>query len=248
MSDAAERSPENDLADSRNRTSLRRMVAEFAVISIGVLTALTADASWDWWLERGEEREALAQLLVDFRSNVAQLDSAGTTHERSLDASYELLAMAKGMGSRQGTDAPEMLVYRLSNVFTYDPDLGGLNSLIASGRLGIIRNDSLRIALAAWPDLVEDLGENEREEWRHSFDILQPYLVEKGVRLETLHSIGGLRRLSATGEAVDYSPVLDDPRFAQLLGSRIVHLHDLLDEVETVRRAIQDIVRLIETS
>ncbi|HSM05079.1 MAG TPA: hypothetical protein VK858_10645 [Longimicrobiales bacterium] len=237
-----------DTARPGDTRVVRRAALEFVVISVGVLAALSADAGWGWFQERGDEREALAQLLSDFQANSAKLDSARWSNEASLDASYDLLALATGLGDGTAADRPDILLNEMLSVWTYNPDLGGLNSLIASGRLGIIRDDRLRVALAAWPDLVEDLAENEREEWDHSFEVLQPYFVDMGVRLDILRATEGLERIPPAETPPDVSAVLRDPRFAQMTAGRIRHLHDLLAEMETVHRSIDEIIELLSGS
>lgn len=231
-----------------SRLSFRRAAVEFAVIAIGVFTALAAEAAWSERQERADEKEALVQLRGEFEANAARLDTAEASHRQSLDATYDLLALTQGLGEAQTDRAPAVLIFYMGRVWTYDPVRGGLNSLIASGRLGILRSDSLRIALAAWPDLVNDLAENEREEWDHIYEDLQPYLIEKGVRTDVLLAGRALRRVADEDFVIDVSPVLSDPVFAEMVASRIAHLHDLLDEVQTVRSSIEDIVRLIEAS
>ena len=91
-------------------------------------------------------------------------------------------------------------------------------------------------------------AENEREEWHHVYDQLQPYLIQKGVRADVLLANGGLRRIPSDAAPIDVSPVLDDAVFAEMVASRIAQFHDVLDEIETVRASIDDIVRLINAS
>jgi hypothetical protein len=57
----------------------------------------------------------------------------------SLDVSYELLRLTSGEGDSSGTGTVAELVSQVTSVWTYDPVLGGLNSLIHSGRLGSSR-------------------------------------------------------------------------------------------------------------
>src|SRR5687767_7199590 len=53
-----------------------RLAAEFAVIVIGVLVALGAQALWEHRQDRGRERAYLRQLLSDTRENELRLDTA----------------------------------------------------------------------------------------------------------------------------------------------------------------------------
>jgi len=57
-------------------------------------------------------------------------------HEAALDAAYELLARA-GMGGQPRSSSPTAeLAYISLRAWTYDPLLGGINSLIQPGDSG----------------------------------------------------------------------------------------------------------------
>ncbi len=225
-----------------------RVFVEGVVIVVSILLAFGLQAWWEGSQERAEETEALAQLLEDFRSNSARLDTTRIAHQRSLAADLELLALTGRGGERAGTNSTTELVRQIGNVATYDPVLGTLNSLIASGRLGILQSDSLRIALAAWPDIVEDLNEGERWRVDEYFDRLAPYLTESGVWLDILVSSGSLRGIDPVLSPPDLSELLRDPLFQEMVGQDIFALQFILDDVETVDEWIQRITRLIEDS
>ena len=146
-----------------------------------ILMAFGLQAWWDERQERAEEIEALAQLLEEFKSNSSELVAIRAINLRSLSASRELLALSGRLGVPNSTRSTTELLLDFPTLQSYDPVLGTLNSLIASGRLGILQSDSLRAALSEWPSNVEDLATNE--EWTTSFyfDRIWPYLAEGGV-------------------------------------------------------------------
>lgn len=148
------------------------------------------DAWWDLRQVRLEERESIAQLTADFRTNVAQIQTIRSVHEAALDACYEILARARADEQSQTDATTADLVFRSLRSWTYDPLLGGINSLIQSGNLGLLRNDSLRVAVAAWPDVVEDLSDDERTETRILFEQTAPYLINKGAMTDVLLACG----------------------------------------------------------
>jgi len=222
-----------------------RIVVEGTIIVVSILLAFWIDA---WWNERqlqADEREAIAQLVADFRTNEELLGDIRAVHEIALDAAYEILARA-GLGGQPQSDATTAeLVYLALRSWTYDPVLGGTLSLIQSGRLGILRNSSLRVALAGWPDIVADLTGDEWGENRTTFERTGPYLIAKGAMYDALRSAGRLRRIDMDPRS-DLSALLSDPTFLEMMSWRVNNLENVLDEVDIVEASIHHILGLLE--
>jgi len=138
-----------------------RFVAEGLTIIVGILIALWADAWWEDRSERAAEQVILHQLSAEFADNALQLDSVLDWHQRGLDAARALLGVARGE-LRLESDSLGRLVWAVDQPWTFNPKQGALESLIGSGQLGIIRDDSLRFALASWPGVLADFTEDER--------------------------------------------------------------------------------------
>lgn len=225
-----------------------RLVAEFSVIVVGVLVALAIEAGWSERQERIDEQDAIQMLRVEFQSNAARLDTVAAQHREGLEAGYALLGLMDEAEQGRAPDLPAPLLFDLVEVWTYDPINGGLNSLIASGRLGILENEALRAALAGWPDIVADLRENEEEEWANTYQVLNPFFMDLGVWEDVLLASGRLRRIEPEPGSADISPLLRNPRFRQHVANRVMNLHNLLDEVVTVEEAIEAILDLLNGS
>ena len=227
------------------RIPWQRIIAEGTIIVVSILLAFWIDA---WWSERREladERQAIAQLVDDFRTNEERLKTIRGVHEAALDAAYEILARA-GLGGKSQSDATTAeLVYLFLRAWTYDPLLGGTNSLIQSGRLNILRNSSLRVALAGWPDIVEDLTGDEWTENRTTFEQISPYLISKGAMYDALSSAGRLQRLDVEPRS-DLSGLTADPIFLEMMSWRVNSLENVLVEVDTVETSIHEILELLE--
>ena len=229
------------------RIPWQRIIAEGSIIVVSILLAFWIDA---WWTERqvrADEREAIAQLLDDFRTNAEQLETIRSVHEAALDAAYEILARA-GMGGESTSSATTAeLVYISLRAWTYDPQLGGTNSLIQSGRLNILSDASLRVALAGWPDIVEDLTGDEWTQNRTTFEQIAPYLISKGVINDVLGSAGRFPRIDADLRS-DVSGLLSDPTYLGMISWRVNNLENLLDEVDIVEASIRDILKMLEAN
>jgi hypothetical protein len=218
---------------------------EGVVIVGSILLAFGIEALWSERLERRDERAAIAQLSADFRSNADRLAAIKGIHQQALDASYEILAIADLGGQRRGSHSTPELVLLSLRTWTYDPALGGINSLVQSGRLDILRNDSLRVAVAAWPDIVQDLNEDERFERTFLFERLSPYLMTRGVMLDMLASNGRLDGIVPRPDA-DIELLISDSFYLEQLSWRVNSLQNLLEELEAVEASTQRILHLLE--
>jgi hypothetical protein len=221
------------------------LVVEGIVIVASILLAFGIDAWWDERRAAQDEREHIAQLTFDFQANAARLANIRSIHEAALDASYEILARAGIGGVSQSSATTAELVLLSLRSWTYDPVLGGINSLIQSGNLGLLRNDSLRVAVAGWPDVARDLSDDERIEQRTLFDRAGPYLIDKGAMIDVLLAGGSLDRIEVAPES-DLSDLLSDPVFLQMTSWRINNLENVMDEVQIVEDSIRNILELLE--
>lgn len=229
------------------RIPWQRIIAEGTIIVVSILLAFWIDAWWGERQVRADEREAMAQLADDFRANAERMQTIRGVHEAALDAAYEILARA-GMGGQSQSDATTAeLVYLSLRAWTYDPLLGGTNSLIQSGRLNILSNSSLRVALAGWPDIVEDLNGDEWTENRTTFEQISPYLISKGAMYDALRSAGRLQRLDTEARS-NWPGLASDPVFLEMMSWRVNGLENVLVEVDTVETSIHDILEMLETN
>ena len=138
----------------------RRYLAEGTVIVVGILVALAADAIWEYRVDRGDEATALRQLHAEFAANAAQLDTVAAEHRRGIEAVTVLLGAVRG-STMLTPDSVRTLVAFLDAPWTFNPKLAALESVVASGQLRLIRDDSLRVELIGWPGIVEDMREDE---------------------------------------------------------------------------------------
>ncbi len=65
--------------------------AEFAIIVVGVLTALSLESGREYLGEREREREYIAQIESDSRDNLILLDTASALEQRHLDVAQKVM-------------------------------------------------------------------------------------------------------------------------------------------------------------
>jgi hypothetical protein len=225
--------------DARPRPAWLHALREFAVVVLGVLCALAAQAWWDGHQERGRERDYLRQLLADTRENERRLDegirtdsTAGAFTARALDAltsttppppadSFVTWVINAGVGS---------------NV---QPLAGNYRALVGTGDLRLVRNDSLRAKLASYTAFLE--SESERQQQFNQVVRSQTTTVGRVLPFLQRVFLGGVR-----SDGVDVQRMRADPEVGAVLFSlqasntnRMSGLRNLRTETRNVRRALE---------
>ena len=149
------------LTENKFSKYLLYAIGEIVLVVIGILIALSIN---NWNENRKEtnfEQKILNELKSDFSYNKSELNKniiKATALAHNCDSLLVLFNLPK-----DEVDPINYLNYiqRLGGYSTFSPSNGGLNALISSGNLYIIKNDSLRMHLARWSGMLEDTREDE---------------------------------------------------------------------------------------
>lgn len=154
----------------------RRLVAEFAVIVVGVFVALTADAAWDSREEGVRLDDYLERFQVDLQASREDLREAIRRDSvvRASALSFELGLNAVPRASAEDLDE---WLGGVSFPSLYAPRVGTFQAMIQSGDLYLIEDSAIHSAILAY------LSEVDR------FDRLYP--EHKVVALESFGRLGG---------------------------------------------------------
>jgi hypothetical protein len=152
--------------------SWKRLAAEGSAIVVSILLAFAIDAAWEARVDRLESRAAVASLRTDFAEARAALTRNRQGNESVLAAIDTVLRLV-GEGVAV-VEVPTRLLVRITVAPTYDPPTGSLDGLVASGRLGMLTDQPLQEALAAWPAAVDDMNDKSRLHESFVYDELIP--------------------------------------------------------------------------
>jgi len=155
-----------------------RIVTESVAIVGSILLAFAIDA---WWQDRNElivEQRILRALLVEFEENDKLLQQARDGYEGRYSAAIRLLADIDQGIDNLDLGNFERLVRELTSIQSTHLESGAYDSLIASGELNIVRDESLRSRLAAWPSYVDEWSEEEAAVFSFGEDEFGPYISE----------------------------------------------------------------------
>ncbi len=128
-----------------------RVFVEGVVIVGSILLAFGIQAAWDGRQEREDERQALEALARDFESAAEVIDRELLSMDSVAIAANIILGWTGPSADSRHADSLALLMPSITRVASFQPPLGTLQALLGSGDLRLIRNDSLRAALASFP-------------------------------------------------------------------------------------------------
>tara|TARA_R110001632_G_C11330910_1_gene416512 strand:+ start:1142 stop:1828 length:687 start_codon:yes stop_codon:yes gene_type:complete len=147
----------------KNKTGkyLKYALGEILLVMVGILLALQVN-NWNEQRKNSAlEKNYLKDVHLEFKANKIQFEKTLNTYHEQLTLSDSLSKMFPI------TDENWPSLYSNYNrVFrrsSFDPSSSSINVLINSGKVDLIKNDSLKKLLLAWNNQFEDYKEEENE-------------------------------------------------------------------------------------
>jgi hypothetical protein len=151
---------------------LRELLLEGAVILASILLAFGIDASWEAAELRRDVRSDLQNVARELGANQDRVEFAIDMATR-IHAALTYLDIALASVDEPQVSVPDTVAWLASLSPTLNPSLGAVDALIASGRMGAIKEPDLTTRLAGLRDVIEDV----REEQLYNNEIAHQHLI-----------------------------------------------------------------------
>jgi hypothetical protein len=159
-------------------TPTRASLREFAVVVLGVLAALAAQAWWEHRNERKLERTYLHQLLADTRENESRLHDVIADDSVAGIATARALAAMEGRAPRPAADSMRTWIGRAGSSADFTALSGTYRALLTTGDVRLIQNDSLRASLISYATALEEEETRETQIRGVIFDLVPTFARE----------------------------------------------------------------------
>lgn len=154
---------------------LRYAVAEIFLLVVGILIALQIN-NWNENLQvKREEHKTLKSLQESIKNNIVEFD---TIFDAQILRSQSIKEALLTDISEKSSYYLDSLVRRIVSTHTFDPSSGVYYSIINSGKLELISNDTLKARISRLYDLVRDYQESEDEVTAYTEVHLEQYFIE----------------------------------------------------------------------
>lgn len=230
------------------------LLTEGLLIVVSILFAFALDS---WWEERRDQKDELAILHALHDEFTANREVVTYYRGLNLDGieSLEALLLAIGAGRWvSDTRSPDEALAYLILAPTPDVGAGVLNALISSGRIELLQDNDLRIRLATWQGVFDELMDDLLPSKGFAYDTVIPLVINLGLpatgAFEKMDIFFGdevpRRTLADNQEAMER--LLTDPRLPTMLEIRTGILRHAQQEYDIVLEEIDGILGDIEAS
>ena len=150
----------NLLSEGKTGKYLKYAIGEVLLVVIGILIALQINNWNQSRLDREVEKTTLLSLKADLSSALTQLNAKIDQNRRyrvSDSTAFHLIH------NRIKIPQDSLTNLLLRHVYTpgFDPELGTLNEILNTGKMDVIRNDSIRNIISSWNMYMDELQEVE---------------------------------------------------------------------------------------
>ena len=161
------------LTENRFSKYLLYAIGEIILVVIGILIALQINAWNDAKKDGQNELKTLIDLQNEFSSNLIVFDSI-LRIKKTIQKDQEHLMETISTISDDDAHLPKRRTR--TGALTFDPSQSVIKSVLRTGKIDLIKNDSLKYMLTNWSDLLLDYKEDEA--WHTNFTQQELYTYE----------------------------------------------------------------------
>lgn len=226
---------------------------EILVITVGILGAFVLNNWNDSRLERQEEIAVLLRVKNDLQNTINEFEFLNAIRNNVLGGTRGLLEVS-GSNEFEKTRMDSLLGLTLYRP-TFNNKMGSIDLLFATGKLNIIKSDSIKTLLITWPGSVDDTIEEEVYALKLMQDHYYPKLAEYVYLNDAIGNALGVsffggKIVSDDFPAIDipsnYKGLLSDRKFLNHLRMRASHMQISNSETLELIKQTEDIIRLID--
>lgn len=235
---------ENMVTQNRAKKYLLYAFGEIILVVIGILIALYVNGWNQKRLLKYEEQKSLKFLQAEFEGNLQKFDYKYNLHKARKNSIHKILF--EDLSDVQISDLDSL--YRMSFYsWTFVPSFSTYNSLVSTGKLNQFSDDSLKIRLSGFKDMVADFQDEEINLWHHSRDHLLPHEMKNSEILsETKFTFRSRTKDEEQADKEIYLEEFQDFEYRNKLTVTLLYLDLIFIEGEVIRKELIELIKMIK--
>ncbi|PIB29176.1 DUF6090 family protein [Maribacter sp. 4G9] len=240
---------QNLLLENKTGKYFKYAVGEIVLVVIGILIALQINNWNEQRIEKNDEQLVLLNLKEDFEYNHRVLDSLIALQISNKKLQFSILNHT-GKKPKPKTEKEFNLILEAAmRLGEFYPRNGALDDLISSGKLKIIKNQSLRNSLSSWNPIVEQIKNREKFVLEVS-DELDNLIQKKGswLNVDAVSSSASAASnpFPKSGFDIDNRNLLNELEFENKIETIIIQTSTVINKQKEGSKLITEILKLIE--
>jgi hypothetical protein len=233
-------------------------IGEIVLVVIGILIALGINNWNEHRKQKLEEKIILAQLHIEFNSNLKQLNQKIELKKEIINSALKLFKYID-FEELRNKDSIDYYLARTIPYTTFDPIV---NEIALSNQLNLLQNDSLKQKLTYWTSELADNREDELTWKYYRENKYVPFLVEH-YQLRTIRNLANQSNLlekylieENTSNIVakignskykeNYNALLNLPNFEDHLERCVTQNRHSLNQSLILRKKIMQIIGILD--
>ena len=235
--------------DNRPMKYARYAIGEILLVVIGILIALQIN-NWNENRKNDNvEQETLMSLKSDLESALIQLDYKLDQNRdyRYLDSVLlDVIHYKKDIA----TDSLEKLT--LSHIWSpgFDPELGTLNEISSTGKMGIIKNRALRKHISTWNKYIDELEEVDGKLAHYDLQVKDPLyskqLPYKNIARFLINDQDENNQIPKSNFKWNSKALLQNKEFENMLANYMIYSTIQYGRLLDIKKNINEMISLID--
>jgi hypothetical protein len=231
------------IGENRFSKYLLYAIGEIILVVIGILIALYVNEWNQKRLLKHEEQKSLKFLHAEFEGNLQKFDYKYNLQKVRKNAIHKILF--EDLSDTQISDLDSL--YKMSFYsWTFVPSFSTYNSLVSTGKLNLFSEDSLKIRLSGFKDMVVDFQDEEVNLWHHSRDHLIPHeMYSSEILSETKFNLRSRTKDEEIADKEIYLAQFQDSEYRNRLTVTLLYLDLIFNEGEVLRNEMVELIEMI---
>ncbi len=230
-----------------NKTSkyLKYAIGEIVLLVIGILIALQIN-NWNQSnILKIEEVKSLKSLHSEFQENLQKFDNI---HALQLDRNDAINRILFSDVSNYPLSSLDSLYLKANFSWTYNPSFGIYNTLINSGKIQLIANDSLKNRISQFKELVNDYLEDEIFIMNFVSQFSMEHFVDDETMLvETKFGLRLRTEIETLHDKDNYLNEFKSPKYRNRLSIVLLNGKPLISVGIALRKEMVSLIEMIES-
>lgn len=218
------------MEQNKARTYLFYALGEVLLVVVGILIALQLN-NWNESQKRiKQEKYLILELKKEFQENLILIDDDIQTNNAGLNGTLEFMKLLQDRELEKQRRKSDSLIVYLYYINTFEPNSGVIDDIITTGKLDLIRDDSLRKELANWAGRNVDLYDDIDIRNNYLFESLIPYVSKHYPMADLIDFYGDValrspawKELKRTGESINLDGMYNKEMGSHLFNHAINH-------------------------
>lgn len=236
-------------ATETTKRYLKYSIGEIFLVVIGILIALQINN----WNERqkasSKEQRLFDNLEIDFESRLDELKEFNKAREQGIEAYLKLNLIVADAVHKPGNEILDSLLSHMVNGYKFNEEFKMMDVLFNTGLINDINDEQLKRKLIEWPQIVEEMLEEQRMHNRIIDTKFIP-LLSKYVSIRAIYEQFDFRQYNLPhGEPVtltkNYEGLLSNPIFENYLAEVELLTRVTMIDTKTLILSAEEIIQLL---